>query len=420
MPDHGKSRPKDTNIPLDALKERYGNVDNLLKVYLDICKCLSGRCNEAAWAEYSVDDWRLFERVALGEGVAALMNSRKPELKTLLEQIPMDIWLNFSAMRMRIEHTNELRYKELSENVFPTVLPVFQPVIMLKGSVMALTLYEDISLRNMCDTDLLLSDENLKAVVDKLKKAGYNVFVEEKIYSGPVSSSVLEDKHLMIKNPAANGLIIELHWKLLKQYQQKGFDFNSWVFGQLVPIPDNRIFQNIPGLFMLKHTACLIHQILHVYFCHGTAVSGLFHFYETYFMAEKWNDLIDWDELSGILEKLGLTDILMFASHICEELFGKALPVESRLNSNRNAFILKLNSRPMKASTRQYLYVIKQLPLKQKMKFVFEAAFPSSSFMKKRYKDHKSKSISMLYIKRLSGGLSNLTKLIKTVLTSLS
>lgn len=420
MPGHGMSRPKNTTIPLDALKERYGNADNLLKIYLDICKCLSGRCAEVAWKEYSTADWQLFERLVLEEGVGALINSKKPELRQLIDRIPLESWLKFSTMRVRIRYTNEMRYKELSGNVFPVILPQFHPVIMLKGSALALMLYEDISLRNMCDTDLLVRHEFLNPASDKLKEAGYNIFIESIIHLRPLSSTLIEDKHLSLKKSGSKGQIIELHWKLINLYHQKGFDLDSWFFEQLIQVEDNGTFKNVSGLYMLSHTACLIHQILHVYFCHNIAVSGLNHFYETYFMAQKWKDLIDWDELSYIFDKLGLREILFLASVLSEELFGVALPLKDPAVSNQNTFILKLKSQPMNTSSAQSLYIIKQLPFKEKLKFVFETVFPSPAYMKKRYRDEKPGRLPFLYFRRLFDGLKDLPKFAKALWKSRS
>jgi hypothetical protein len=416
MQDHGKSRPKNTSIPLDALNKRYGNAVNLLRIYLDICKCLSGRCAESMWSEYSDPDWRLFEKVALGEGVAATINSKKPELKPLLEHIPLDIWLNFSAMRMRVRHTNGLRFKELSENVFPAVLPDMGPVVLLKGSAMAPMLYEDISLRGMCDTDLLVTSWNLNAITAKLKEIGYNIFTESITPLRPVTSSVFEDKDISLKKSGANGLVIELHWKLIRQHHQKAFDLDSWFFKELMPVPDNGAFQSISGLFMLSHTACLLHQIFHVYFWHSISSSALFHLYETYLLAEKWYELIEWDRLSEIFEMLGLTEVLSLASDMSEELFGKALPLEKTAAAAESPLYLRLKAQPMRTAAADSLYVLRHLSLRQQIKFIFESVFPSPSFMKMRYNNQKSKSLALLYMRRLSDGLSDLPRLIKSLM----
>jgi hypothetical protein len=327
----------------------------------------------------------------------------------------MEIWLNFSAMRMRVRHTNELRFKELSQNVFPAVLPDKGPVVLLKGSALALTLYEDISLRNMCDTDLLVTRGNLNAIAAQLKETGYSIFSESLTPLRPVASFVLEDKDISLKKSGPTGLMIELHWKLIRQHQQKAIDLDSWFFKELMQVPDKGAFQNISGLFMLSHTACLAHQIYHVYFWHCTANSGLFHFYETYLLAKKWNDLIEWNRLSEIFEKLELTEILCLASGISEELFGEALPFVKTAASTEIPFYLRLKSQPMKTSAADSLYVLKHLSLRQQVKFIFESVFPSPSFMKSRYKNQKSKPLALLYIRRFSDGLSDLPRLLKSL-----
>lgn len=406
------NRQKNTTIPIDALKRRYGNTDNLLKIYLDICRCLSGRCAEVVWKEYSTDDWQLFERLVLEEGVAALINSKKPALKPLIDIIPLESWLKFSSMRLRIKYTNEMRFKELSGNVFPAVLPEFQPVIMLKGSALALTLYEDISLRNMCDTDLLVRQELLDQAYAMLKEAGYSIFIESITHLRPVSSTLIEDKHLSLKK-GAKGQVIELHWRLINLNQKKGFDLESWFFEHLMPIEDDGTFKDVSGLYMLSHTASFAHQILHIYFSHDIAASGLFHFHETYFMAQKWKSLIDWDELSCIFDELGLGEILLLASDMTEELFGTALPLRIPAGSERNTFMLKLRSQPMKTSTVQSLYKIRQLSFSEKLKFIFEAVFPPPAYMKKRYRGEKPGILPFLYFRRLSDGLKDLPKFIK-------
>ncbi|HEY9160070.1 MAG TPA: nucleotidyltransferase family protein [Desulfomonilia bacterium] len=415
MPGHGMSRQKNTTIPSDALKERYGNDGNLLKIYLDICRCLSGRCEEADWKEYSDADWQLFERLVLEEGVAALINSKKSDLKPLIDRIPLESWLKFSTMRVRIRYTNEMRYKELSGNVFPAVLPQFQPVIMLKGSALALALYEDISLRDMCDTDLLVRQEFLDQASDMLKEAGYRIFIESITHLRPVSSTLIEDKHLSLKKQGAKGQLIELHWRLVNLYHKKDFDLDSWFFEHIMPIEDDGTFKNVSGLYMLSHTAALAHQVLHIYFCHNIAASSLFHFYETYFMAQKWRDLIDWDELSYIFDKLGLGEILLLASDMSEELFGAALPLRVPAGSDSNTFILKLRSQPMKTSAAKTLYIIKELPFREKLKFVLEAVFPPPEYMKKRYINKKRVSLPFLYLRRFSDGLKDFPKFVRAL-----
>jgi hypothetical protein len=74
----------------------------------------------------------------------------------------------------------------------------------------------------------------------------------------------------------------------------------------------------------------------------------------------------------------------------------------------------------MKTSSAQTLYIIRQLPFKEQLKFVFETVFPPPAYMKKRYRDEKSGRLPSLYLRRLSDGLKDLPKFAKALWASRS
>lgn len=411
MPGHGKSRLNNTTIPLDALRERYGNADNLFKIYIDICKCLSGRCAEVCWKEYLNADWELFKKLVLGEGIAALINSKKPELKTLLEHIPIEIWLNFSTMRMRIKHTNDLRYKELIERVLPAILPELGPVVLLKGSALALTLYDDISLRNMSDFDILIKNKKTANEISlKLKNLEYRMSHD----NDHLSKNHFYDKDLALEISSPFRFMIEFHWNPVDYHLSYGNNLTEWFFSQVIPLNDNPIFSEKAGLNVLSPTACFVLQILHCYLEHGLSSMSLSHVFETYYMIEKWGNLIKWEEVSRVFTDCGQFVFLKFVSEIINERFDIPLPIDRLYNSENSftSFLIKSQAHKTKTHAALYLYNMESLPLNKKLKLFIESVFPNPSYMKERYKGHKN-SLVTLYFKRWHNALTDIIMLLR-------
>lgn len=404
------SRQKNTTIPLDALKKRYGNKDNLSVIYLDICRCLSGRCGEACWNTYSASDWELFEKIASGEGAAGLINSMKPQLKHLLEHIPIDIWLGLSATRMHIKHTNQLRYKEFGERVLPEILPDLGPVTLLKGSALALNLYEDISLRNMCDFDVLIKDKKTaNDILPKLTGLGYRRSLDY----DHLENDRFYDKDIALEIATPFRFMIEFHWSPVNYHLSYGNRLSLWISSQILPLDENPFLKASTGLKTLSPEASFVLQTLHCYIEHGMASMSLSHLYETYFMMKKWNDSIDWDEVEQVLSDCGRLDFLRPVSNYIEEIFGEPLPaaITGTKKSRYTNLLMKAQSMDMKSHASLYLYSMKALPMRKKIRLFMDSVFPSPSYIRNRY-NSSGRSLAYLYFRRWRDALADIIRIL--------
>lgn len=84
------------------------------------------------------------------------------------------------------------------------------PLICLKGPVIAVKLYNDLSLRPAKDLDLLVPPSKLKEAEKLLVKNGYQPVDE---FAPFENLHLKKSQHKVYKNPD-NGILIELHWKL--------------------------------------------------------------------------------------------------------------------------------------------------------------------------------------------------------------
>jgi hypothetical protein len=84
------------------------------------------------------------------------------------------------------------------------------PCLFLKGPVLAMELYGDISLRSSCDLDVLIPLKDLDRAEELLIKQGY---VKDDYFSTAMSDWKWRHHHTTFTHPT-RGIKIELHWRL--------------------------------------------------------------------------------------------------------------------------------------------------------------------------------------------------------------
>ena len=176
-----------------------------------LLECVNGPTPEA---------WRRIANLGQAEWQdligAAARHLLTPQLYERLSTCPdrLEI-LETHLQRMRKSYLangvrNQLIYRDLGE-----VLRVLQEdgiaVIVLKGACLAATVYPNISVRFMCDIDLLVREADLRAAVNSLQKIGYAFRKPFDLdeHEKPATSA----KHLPPLHKGEHPRI-ELHWRI--------------------------------------------------------------------------------------------------------------------------------------------------------------------------------------------------------------
>jgi hypothetical protein len=311
---------------------------------------------------------------------------------------------------MRIKRTNEMRYKELRERVLPEILPDLGPVVLLKGSALALTLYEDISLRSMCDFDILVKTrKTANDIFMKLQKFGYQMTHD----NDPLNNSSFHDKDLAVEISCPDRFMIEFHWNPVNYHLSYVNNINEWFFSQSKSLIDTIVLSNMSGVGILSPSADFVLQVIHCYLEHGLPSMSLLNVYETFFMMRKWRHLIDWGKVCEIFSVSGWLPCLKFVSEATDERFGMPLPIDNLKNLGDSFSSKIFNSQIYSSKTHAalYLFNMKPLPFGKKVKVFFEAVFPSPLYMRDRYRG-SNLNLASLYFKRLKDALTDTIKLL--------
>ena len=248
-------------------------------------------------------DWDYFLEVANYHGICPLLyynlvKSNKHVPAKVLKHLREKYYLN--TIR------NELFYDELGQ-ILEALRDANIEVIVLKGAVLAETIYQEKGLRPFSDIDLLIRKDSLNRAEKELIGLGYTL----DICSTPRNFSERFDYHLRYIKGAS---IVELHWELglragIYKYMKVKADTiwkdsrRSRIAGidVLIPSPENLIIHSC------------IHSAKHKY-------SRLIWLYDIRQIAEYYR--IDWGCLISIIKSDYIARPVFYGISFAEELFG--------------------------------------------------------------------------------------------------
>lgn len=96
--------------------------------------------------------------------------------------------------------------------------------IAIKGPVLSQELYQDITIRQICDLDLLIDETDLLLIADILIDLGYESTLPLSLLKNRGFISL--DNDFTFLNPAKK-IMVELHWKLFPTRHKMPFDFGT-------------------------------------------------------------------------------------------------------------------------------------------------------------------------------------------------
>jgi hypothetical protein len=107
--------------------------------------------------------------------------------------------------------------------------------IVLKGAALAITAYDDASMRSYSDVDLLLRVDDLRRAKARLQELGY-----KPDYADNAEAQLIADQHALEFSSSINK--IELHWTPLSKYLGFNLDIDGiWRTSQMIPLAGSHI-----------------------------------------------------------------------------------------------------------------------------------------------------------------------------------
>jgi hypothetical protein len=257
-------------------------------------------------------------------------------------------------------------------------------VVLLKGLALELTVYGNRGLRQMNDTDILISRSDYIKAQSILMRNGYDTTPVKSGLHKPIIEWT--GKHLpsLLKNGTSIDLHIELFGgnrnKLTADLINRAIEIN--VDREKAFVPDPRLF----FLFLVKH--------LYQHEMNGESQLRLYT--DLVVLLEKYRDEIICYELLDEASKAGLTKILAWKLEPLRDLWGISFPdwiddyIDKWFNPDSiNKFVFFLKSPKNNKSERPgavYRNTIREVPgIHRKFLFLLGDIFPSITFMKNRY-----------------------------------
>jgi hypothetical protein len=260
-----------------------------------------------------VSDWADLSRSAEQHGLAPLLYAALSTLGRREEPPPATLhqlqWSYLHALRAGAD-----QYRELDH-----LLGLFDreqiPIVLLKGSVLAATLYADIAHRPMTDVDCLIHKSDLPRVTAILTARGYSSPHPDK------ASSLQRDflGELAFVRSGQNHLVIDAHWHL----------FNLPYYVERIPISwfwqHTADFQlNGRRAVMLAPEAQLLHLASH-FFVHHRG-NGLRWSYDMALLLARSGRLMQWSSLAEAARRFGLAVPVQAALTGVESVWAVELP----------------------------------------------------------------------------------------------
>jgi len=252
-----------------------------------------------------------------------------------------------------------------------------QPVILLKGAALALTLYDDPAIRPMNDVDLLVRPEHLPEVLRRMRES----YAEAGLAPGSDAGYL----HHFIFTDTATGVRFEPHRTLpLLPERNVGLD---WFFAQT----QEHELEGIPFLNITPE-AHLLHVAAHAVLEHGGEQGAVaIWFYDIDQMLRHWGENLDWEQVIARAQALEWEAALQQAIRLARDLFDTPLPraiqawMELPISQLSGYNLFRSATSPSRSSSLTALHILRGLTWSQRIQQAGRMLFPSRHYMQRRY-----------------------------------
>ena len=351
--------------------------------------------------EISPQDWPGVAQAADREGIAPLLYAALKALGRAAEPPPADLQRLRHAY-LRADTGNWMAYEELAA-LLPLLAEAQVPVVLLKGSALAATLYPEPGLRPLGDVDLLIPRDAMHRAGALLEARDYR---EEAEVTQGFGARYLQEKIYMRR--AGRPSQVDLHWHLTSMpYYRRRIPI-AWFW-------ERTARQAVAGTqaLVFEPEAQLLHLSLH-FALHHWAERLLWSFDLALLLARSGSDL-DWEETARAARAFGLTQAVQTSLAGACAAWGAAVPagVTELLAAARPGPAERVFLTVMSARRREARVLSDGLSLpgvRAKLGFWLELLFPSPAYMRQRYQIARGALLPFYYLARLAKGLYRLAR----------
>ena len=252
-----------------------------------------------------------------------------------------------------------------------------QPLILLKGAALALTLYQDDpAIRPMSDIDLLVAPETMPEMLRRMR----TTYQERGLSTG---DDVGYLHHFIFTDPTT-GVQLELHKTLPLLPESTHL---AWFLQQTEP----HIFHGIPILTFTPE-AQVLHLAAHAILEHGGEQGALgIWLYDIDQLLRKWGESMNWEQTLVQARALKWEAALHEAIRLARQHFETPIPSTLQTwmhlpqENLRGYNILRSTTAANRSTSRTAFHILRGLSWPQRRQQLHYMLFPSRRYMQRRY-----------------------------------
>ena len=373
-------------------------------IWQTFCSNILSAVDESPVSPLHIDDNTAFINYLKANGIVCiLLDALENQNKTVL--LPQSILIKLQSFR-RIESVNELYTKQSLHNIITLLSHNQIDCLILKGSALAYSLYNQPYHRVRGDTDILIRPHDKNAVDALLAENGYQKY---NAVSGKLISH--QDTYLITENDISH--YYDIHWKISNRNAFAGlFEFDE--------LHRSREKMTMLGesAYRLSNIDAILHAIVHYYGHFPDDRERLIWIYDLHLLCSQ----IKSSEWKTFLQKSAakkLDPLVTQALLLCQKTFKTQLPAQVLQQLEQSPVKLsKIEQQRLSASHWSRIAQFKSdwavLSFKQRCLLIKEYMLPPSDFILKQNQSNNKLLLPYFYCKRLLlGGI----KVIKDTLT---
>lgn len=372
-----------------------------------LCHILVGNVAAVDWAAFGPDDWQQLKRIAQAQGIAPLVyqtfnHSGWPT------SAPQSLRKDLAGEYYAAASQNMLFYQELAR-VLLALANAQVPTVVLKGAVLAATIYPNVALRPMGDLDLLIPRERLAQATAALTALGYEAEKPE-IGRGLTNLVTYEANFDLASGPPIH---VELHWNLIGGDASRYKPRIDWFWEQTEPIT----LSGVPTL-TLTPTAHFLYLAAHLLLKHGGTSIRLLWLYDLHLLAAHYIEHLDWDELFKQAREFHWLAAVRNTFLRLQACFATPLPqrVQELLgegSGEEDLQDLPRESGDLQTRTFETLQDLSSLTTPVRLRVLLALVFPSVAYMRWRYKPEPAWIWPICYVYRWADILNDGVRTLK-------
>ncbi len=203
------------------------------------------------------------------------------------------------------------------------------PMVALKGTHLAASVYSQPALRHMSDLDALVPAPQLARAVDIARALG---FKSQRDFSVEHDVRILQHVTALYRH----GVALELHWNITPPGRKYSMDPAAlWRDTETIP--------SLPGVYGLSPANLLMHVCVHATLMHGCE-TGLRPYTDIAAIVVRYRDRLDWAALVDEAERRGWKRGMFLALLLAHRLLGAGVPDDVLADARRVTAISTLDA----------------------------------------------------------------------------